>query len=50
MTKQEKKKDLIHLRSKFQHVHKYYNLQDKEIILENFNEIIEDLLRDLEND
>lgn len=36
-------KDLNSLRGKFQHVHKYYNLSDKELIEDNFLEIIEDL-------
>jgi len=43
MNKEQVLKDLIALKSKFQHVVKYYNLADKEIVKDNFNEIIEDL-------
>ena len=43
MTKEQVLKDLTTLRSKFQHVHKYYNLSDKELIKDNFDDIIEDL-------
>lgn len=44
MTKEQAIKDLITLRSKFQHVHKYYPLSDKELTKDNFNEIVEDLI------
>jgi len=43
MNKEQVLKDLTTLKSKFQHVHKYYNLSDKEIIKDNFDEIVEDL-------
>jgi hypothetical protein len=43
MNKQQVLKDLITLKSKFQHVHKYYPLSDKELIKDNFDDIIEDL-------
>ena len=37
--------DLIRLKSKFQHVHKYYTLSDKEIAKDNFDDIIDDIIR-----
>lgn len=43
MNKEQVLKDLTTLESKFQQVHKYYNLSDKEIIKGNFNDIINDL-------
>lgn len=43
MNKQQVLKDLTTLKSKFQHVHKYYNLSDRELIKDNFDDIIEDL-------
>lgn len=43
MNKQQVLKDLATLKSKFQHVHKYYPLSDSEVTRDNFNEIIEDL-------
>ncbi len=43
MNKEQVLKDLTTLKSKFQHVHKYYPLSDKEVIKENFDEIVEDL-------
>ena len=38
-------KDLLFLKSKFQHVHKYYPLSDKELTKDNFDNIIEDLIK-----
>lgn len=43
MDKKQVLKDLTTLRSKFQHVHKYYILGDKEVIKDNFDDIIDDL-------
>ena len=43
MNKKQVQEDLESLLSKFRHVHKYYNLQDKEIIREKFEVIINDL-------
>jgi len=43
MSKEQVLKDLITLKSKFQHVHKYYSLSDKELTKNNFDEIIENL-------
>jgi len=38
-------KDLHSLQSKFHHVHKYYSLSDKELTKNNFDDIIEDLIK-----
>ena len=38
-------KDLHNLQSKFHHVHKYYPLSDKELTKDNFDNIIEDLIK-----
>ncbi len=43
MDKEQVLKDLMTLKGKFQHVHKYYQLSDKGLIKENFDNIIEDL-------
>ena len=43
MNKEIVLKDLTTLKNKFQHVHKYYNLSDRELIKDNFDDIIEDL-------
>ena len=43
MNKEQVEKDLISLQSSFNHIHKYYNLRDKEIARENFTTIINDL-------
>ena len=43
MDKEQVEKDLISLQSKFNHIHKYYTLSDKEIARENFTTIINDL-------
>jgi len=45
MNKAQLLNDLKSLKSKFQQIHKYYTLSDKEITLDNFNEIIEDLMK-----
>lgn len=43
MDKEQVLKDLTTLKNKFQHVHKYYSLSDKELIKDNFDDIIADL-------
>lgn len=43
MNKEQVEKDLEALRGKFNHIHKYYNLSDKETIRQNLEDIINDL-------
>ncbi len=43
MDKEQVLKDLATLKGQFAHVHKYYNLSDKEVAKDNFDTIIKDL-------